>query len=280
MGTNLGKTVTRYSDMTYEVKGDSKLRRTPELYARLKHAYATVGLNHSYAAKLGKCGIQTAKKAFEVGWPEYEWGAAIKEALQAEGVTVRARINETDREVQRLQGDPVVMRRLRDEIRKDAYTRALKDIEAKQQTAKSEREAAQVQAVKVREDEAELAKFLRLRAKALLGAGSPVLAELINLGKLLTRRLALLNATPDHELSGVDPRAVIAIMSDYTKYVKQCGEVIQAAQVIDRKAAGDPDFVMAHRNQDMSYEEALKVMATATDAYTRNQALETEAPTR
>ena len=59
--------------------------------------------------------------------------------------------------------------------------------------AAKDKEQAQLQAHATRQEEAELGKFLRARSKLLLGAGSAAMGEIVKLGDLLRRRIALLS---------------------------------------------------------------------------------------
>jgi hypothetical protein len=258
--------------MAYDPPKKGKLRRTPELYAKLMESYRTRGLSHVAAGRAGDCAKETARAAFELGWPEHPWAPPIKTALEAEGVTVRAKMDTTEASMNRALQNPDIRAQLLAEVRRDAYTVALADIETRKQGAAKDKEQAQLQAHATRQEEAELGKFLRARSKLLLGAGSAAMGEIVKLGDLLRRRIALLNkATTDAELVKIDPREVISLMDKYTGFVLKIGLVAQAAQAIDRKAAGDPDFVMLHKQQDMSYDEALKVIESAAETYEANK---------
>jgi len=252
-------------------KEDTRLRRNPDFYQQLLDAYRTHGINHALVSYHSNTSPATARKAFNIGWPEYEWAPPIRIALETEGYSVRAKIAQLDIDAQKALEDPELVLRIREEIRKEAYEAALKDMATYKSGDALEKEKAKLQAYQTRQEEAELGKYLRARSKVLLGAGSTAMGEFVKLGELLRRRIALLNATPDNLLGAIDPREIVSLMSRYADSVLKIGLVIQSAQAIDRKAAGDPDFVMLHKQQDMSYEEALKVIETAAETHEANK---------
>ena len=256
------------------IKGDTRAKRTPELYHKLKESHREDEGNHHAAAKAAGCSYPAAKRAYEAGWPEFTWAPPIKVALQQDGVAVRANMQSTEDKVKLLLQDEDLKARLREEIRRDAHAQALRELAETQNKESLQRERAEQEALLARQEEAELAKYLRNRGRILLSAGARSLNEFVRLGDTLGRRLAILNNLPDDKLAREDPRELISIMGRYTDAVLKVGLLVQAAQAIERKAAGDPDFVLLHKQEAMSHDDAVNVIRNAAGTAELIEAME------
>lgn len=238
--------------------------KTPELYEELVAGFRKSD-NISLVSREAGVSYRFGAMAYTVGWPEFEWAPPIRYKLQVEGEVVRARMQAVEEEAaRRMMEDPELLARLRAEIQTEAFEAAQRELSEGLKTAEAQREKARQQAANTRQEEAELAKLFRGRAKLLLAAGASPVQAFLKLGTVLEKRINLIIATPDKDLAQIDPQELISLLSRFTELQLKLATLAQVAQVIDRKAAGEPDFVFANRSGEMSYEEALKVLQSAS----------------
>lgn len=242
-----------------------KFKRQQPLFQTLLDGYRSLGPAHSKVAKLAGVSANMAQRAYEEGWPEFEWAPPIQQLLELEGRSVRSKLEFTDEVVQNLLKDPDVHKKLRDEVRKEAYAVANEDAAERLGQEAVLKERATLNALKTREEEAEVARLMRGRGRLLMSAGSSAMPEFMRMGSLLGKRMKLINDVEEKDLPQIDPHDLILLMTKYTDLQLKIALLVQAAQVIDRKAAGDPDFILQHQGKEMSVEDAMQILASASN---------------
>ena len=255
--------------MTLRKGEDARLKRTPEFYEKLMSAFREHGSAWGKVSDACKCDPKTARKAYEEGWKEYEWAPPIQLALEQEGVAVRARLS-VDSMVDAMLQNPEVVERIREEIRREAYQHALKEMEAGRGGIEAGKEKAAVEAQKTRVEEANIAKSLRTRVSVLLGQTTPIISALQGVATKLKTRLEQIAKIDDADLEKkLDPIVTLNMLNRTADYLQKLALLAQSAVLIDRKAAGDPDFVLGLKQEEMSYDDAVKILQGAQTTFDR-----------
>lgn len=217
--------------------GNHGNRLTQQTYDSLTQQYRERPAAHHLVA--ANCGInwRTAKRAWEVGYPQHGW-PPISEVVAEEQVIARARVVELEQEVHQQRAD-----RAREIERSKRENREALSLQ---------RERARQDAIEARTQEAQAVKVGRQNAIALLAAQNKLIRGSLKLAERMQEQL---------EQEKLELRPSIKVMGELSRAVNQATEAAQRVIQMERLLIGAPTEIIGHVGSDaMSIEEAVDLL--------------------
>jgi len=192
--------------------------------------------NYSAAARLACVQRRTARRAYEIGYPDRPWGLVpIKDLLAKEAELARSRLQ--------LEAD-------QDELDED-----IAELDAER-----DREASRQHAVKTKEQEGQL--IASARAGAILGLVAAVKVA-PSLGKVMARIGTELEAVAENGLvlSSKEIHGLTAIMRRYSTTLRELALAGQTAMEMERLYLGEPSQIIGVKSEydEMPLQDLVKL---------------------
>jgi len=249
--------------------------RTQEFYNQLVEAYRGAPGNHYRAGNIAGCDRQTAKRAWEIGWP-FPWAPPIKDALSQEHVILRAARQQASEEAEKvvavriaeLEAEAV---KVVEEANARLEAADMKKAEAEEYLRQRVEEAevkararyqellekAKVDALETQTEEVQLSKMGRKSAQGLMFLSFSFLQNAKLLAERFNRAFTATEMTAQQALS-------VGMM--LARLTKEENEAVRLALENERKRVGDPSEViglsMTTQAEDAPLEE-VRIQAEA-----------------
>lgn len=212
---------------------------TQELVDGLVTGFRESPGNASHAARVAKCDPRTARKAWEVGWPNCVFlsGKSIERLFQEEAQAARALLQRED--------------------------------EQKRAMAQKERDEARKQAIEARKQEGQIVTLARtsclqaLTVASQLNSGARLLAGFIKL------RLDAELAKKDNDPTKMQPEVVVQWLGKISSITSNIIQTAHQAMVMERLHLGEPTDIIGLQaiRDDMAMEEAEARLLAAQQAF-------------
>lgn len=226
--------------VSYAWTGMGRRVITREFYDGLVEAYAAHPGNAAAASRAAGCDARTAKRAWAIGWPAYDFARPIKEVVRERQEAARALT------VQREQAA------------------AQAAIEGTRDSVMALRTQAELDKAKSMADDAQLAK----------GAKQNALAAAATAMNLLRRGFKISEGLTEEELHKLPPLQRINALRTISGFARDAVECADAAVRLERLILGDPTEVVQHQHVHVSVtpNEMASVVSRAQAAVERARA--------
>lgn len=187
---------------------------TKEFYDALVQGFAAHPGNAAAAARAAGCDPRTAKRAWVIGWPQYEWARPIKTVIAEQQAAARALAEQRERE--------------REQAEREGHRQAAANVATK----------AMMDAAREREVDGQVARAAKQNALA----AQATAMNLLKRGHKISEELTV------DELRKLSTRDRVRALKVIAEFAQTATLTSEAAIKLERTIMGEPDAIVQHQH--------------------------------